>query len=187
MKNIENILKDLGIEIPADKKEAFDKELKENYKTISEVEKLKSKNDELTAQLADKDNSIKDLNEKIKGYDGKDTDIKALQEKVTEYEQKEKERLENEKKQKEETELKTRFDSLLGENKWKHSDIETGRFMAFKEALNNVDNKGKGDKEIFEAITKDLDCFVNPQQQKINWPANSNSNDDKPNGFPSFF
>ena len=187
MKNIENILRDLGIEIPADKKETFDKEVKENYKTISEVEKLKSKNDELTSQIADKDNSIKDLNEKIKSYDGKDTDIKALQDKVAEYEQKEQQRLENEKKQKEETELKTRFDSLLGENKWKHSDIENGRFMAFKEALNNVDNKGKGDKEIFETITKDLDCFVNPQQQKINLPANSSGNDENPKGFPSFF
>lgn len=187
MKNIENILKDLGIEIPADKKETFDKELKENYKTISEVEKLKSKNDELTSQLAEKDNSIKDLNEKIKGYDGKETDIKALQDKVAEYEQKEQERLENEKKQKEETELKIRFDSLLGDNKWKHSDIENGRFIAFKNALNNTDNKGKGDKEIFESITKDLDCFVNPQQEKIKLPSNSDSNNDNPKGFPSFF
>ena len=187
MKNIESILKDLGIEIPADKKDTFDKELKENYKTVSEVEKIKSKNDELTSQLAEKDNSIKELNDKIKAYDGKDTDIKALQDKVAEYEQKEQERIENEKKQKEETELKTRFDSLLGDNKWKHSDIENGRFTAFKEALNNAENKGKGDKEIFEAITKDLDCFVNPQQEKINLPANSNSNEEKPKGFPSFF
>lgn len=187
MKNIENILRDLGIEIPADKKEAFDKEVKENYKTISEVEKIKSKNDELTTQLAEKDNSIKDLNEKIKGYDGKETDMKALQDKVAEYEQKERERLENEKKQKEETELKTRFDSLLGDNKWKHSDIENGRFIAFKDALNNADNKGKGDKEIFESITKDLDCFVNPQQEKINLPANSSNNNEPVKGFPSFF
>lgn len=187
MKNIENILKDLGIEIPADKKETFDKELKENYKTISEVEKLKSKNDELTSQLAEKDNSIKDLNEKIKGYDGKETDIKALQDKVAEYEQKEQERLENEKKQKEETELKTRFNALLGDNKWKHTDIENGRFVAFKEALNNAENKGKGDKEIFETITKDLDCFVNPQQEKINLPANSSINNEPIKGFPSFF
>lgn len=43
MKNIYDILKSFGIEIPEDKKEAFDKEVLENYKTVSEVETLRGK------------------------------------------------------------------------------------------------------------------------------------------------
>lgn len=42
MENIEQILKEIGIEIPEDKKEAFNKKLHENYKTISEVNGIQS-------------------------------------------------------------------------------------------------------------------------------------------------
>lgn len=43
MKNIHELLKSIGIEIPADKKEAFDKEMVENYKTINEVDSIRNK------------------------------------------------------------------------------------------------------------------------------------------------
>lgn len=43
MKNIYEILKTHGIEIPEDKKDAFEKDLTSNYKTVAEVEKLKEK------------------------------------------------------------------------------------------------------------------------------------------------
>lgn len=43
MKNIHQILKAMGVEIPEDKKEAFDKEIIENYKTVAEVEGINKK------------------------------------------------------------------------------------------------------------------------------------------------
>ena len=36
MKNIHELLKELGLEIPADKKADFDKAVGENYKTVEE-------------------------------------------------------------------------------------------------------------------------------------------------------
>ena len=42
MKNIYEILTDCGLEVPQDKKEAFDNSVKENYKTVSEVSKITS-------------------------------------------------------------------------------------------------------------------------------------------------
>lgn len=42
MKNIYKILADCGLEVPQDKKEAFDNSAKENYKTVSEVSKITS-------------------------------------------------------------------------------------------------------------------------------------------------
>lgn len=43
MKNIYEILKSVGVEVPEEKKEAFDKALLENYKTIAEVEGINGK------------------------------------------------------------------------------------------------------------------------------------------------
>ncbi len=42
MKNIHEILKELGIEIPADKKADFDTAVNENYKTVAEVDKIRT-------------------------------------------------------------------------------------------------------------------------------------------------
>ena len=42
MKNIYEILADCGLEVPQDKKEAFDNSVKENYKTVTEVAKITS-------------------------------------------------------------------------------------------------------------------------------------------------
>lgn len=43
MKNIYELLKSIGVEVPEDKKEAFDKSLAENYKTINEVNGINKK------------------------------------------------------------------------------------------------------------------------------------------------
>ena len=39
MKNIYELLKAIGVEVPEDKKAEFDKALNENYKTISEMKR----------------------------------------------------------------------------------------------------------------------------------------------------
>lgn len=39
MENVHEILKKYGVEVPADKKADFDKDMLANYKTVTEVEK----------------------------------------------------------------------------------------------------------------------------------------------------
>ena len=141
---------------------------KEKESDKAEVEKLKT-------ALAEKDNSITELNEKIKAFDGTETKLQELTDKVTTYEQKETERIEAEKQAQIDAELRQRFLANVGENKFKHADIENGRFNAFKESLAKDEFKGKGDSDIFAEITKDMDCFVNPQQQTIIMPGGSGS------------
>jgi chromosome segregation ATPase len=141
-----------------------------------EIETEKAKYETLQAQITEKDNSINELNEKIKSFDGKETTLAELQKKVADYEQKETERIESEKQMKADSEMKERFTKLLGENKFKHQDIENGRFSAFKQALADEANKGKGDSDIFTEITKDMDCFVNPQQETIVLPGGGGGN-----------
>lgn len=73
MKNIYEILKAMGIEIPADKKEGFDKEVLENYKTSAEVELVRGK---LTNAEKERDDIKAKYDTDIKQ---RDTDLKTLQ------------------------------------------------------------------------------------------------------------
>jgi hypothetical protein len=135
------------------------------------VEKAKADTETLKSQMAEKDKAITELNEKIKAFDGTGETLKELQEKVATYEQKETERIEAEKQAQIDAELRQRFLANVGENKFKHEDIENGRFNAFKSALADEKFKGKGDAEIFAEVTKDMDLYVNPQQEKITMPG----------------
>lgn len=67
MKNIENILKDAGLEVTVEQLAAIDKEVKENYKTITDYEKQK---DKLTAS----EDKVKTLTESLEKFDGVDAD-----------------------------------------------------------------------------------------------------------------
>ena len=97
MKNIYDILKDFGLEVPEDKKADFDKAWKENYRTKAEYEKATSQRDEYKT-------SLDTVNKKLKGFDGVDVaDLKGqiatlqedLKKKDDEYAAKEAERLFN--------------------------------------------------------------------------------------------
>lgn len=71
MKNIYDILKDFGLEVPEDKRAGFDKAWKENYRTKAEYEKATSQRDEYKI-------SLDTLNEKLKEFNGVDVaDLKG--------------------------------------------------------------------------------------------------------------
>lgn len=76
MKNIYEILGSIGIEVPEEKKETFDKAVNENYKTIKEVDginkKLSTAEEERDTykkkyeeDIAQRDNDLKDLKSKL--------------------------------------------------------------------------------------------------------------------------
>lgn len=97
MKNIYEILKGIEIEIPEDKKTAFDKEWKENYRTKAEYDKAIEQRDNYKT-------SLDTVNNKLKEFDGVDVaDLKGqisklqgqLQAKDDEFAQKEADRIFN--------------------------------------------------------------------------------------------
>lgn len=71
MKNMIEICKDFGIEIPADKHAEFNKAVAENYKTVAEHEK---KVNRLTDDLAAEKKRADEAVETLKGFEGKDFD-----------------------------------------------------------------------------------------------------------------
>lgn len=74
MKNIYDILTEIGLEVPEDKKEVFNTAVSENYKTVAEVEKIKTARDNYKSQLDT-------AQETLKGFEG--VDVKDLQGKIT--------------------------------------------------------------------------------------------------------
>lgn len=76
MKNIYEILKSIGVEVPTDKKEEFDKAVNENYKTIKEVEGLNGK---LSKAESERDTYKKKYDEDIAT---RDTDLADLKKKL---------------------------------------------------------------------------------------------------------
>lgn len=71
MKNIYEILKDYGLEIPEDKKAEFDKAWKENYRTKAEYDKAVEQRDAHKS-------SLDEVNEKLKEFEGVDVaDLKG--------------------------------------------------------------------------------------------------------------
>lgn len=95
MKNIYDILKEFGLEVPEERKADFDKAWKENYRTKAEYDKATSQRDEYKT-------SLDTVNGKLKEFEGVDvTDLKGqiaklqqdLKDKDTEYANKEADRI----------------------------------------------------------------------------------------------
>lgn len=80
MKDIHTILGEIGITVPEDKKTAFDTAVRENYKTVSEHDKVVTARDNFKSQLDTANNTISEL-EKNKG------DVAALQAEIDTYKQ----------------------------------------------------------------------------------------------------
>ena len=71
---------------------------------------------------------------------------------------------ENLQEAKEEADLSERFKTVVGENKWRDELTEKAIYSEFKIALKEEANKGKGDKDILEALTKDKGYFSDPSK-----------------------
>lgn len=100
MKNIIEILSELGITIPEDKNAALNKGVAENYKTIAEHEK---KVNRLTEDLNAATKRAETAEETLKGFEGKDFD--AITKDRDEWQRKHNELVETHKRETEEREF----------------------------------------------------------------------------------
>lgn len=97
MKNIFEIMKEYGLEVPEDKKTDFEKAVLENYKTVKDYEKQVEKLNEANDTIKANDTAMKDLEEKLKDF--KDVDVAGLNETIENL-KKDNTRIENEYKDK---------------------------------------------------------------------------------------
>ena len=68
MKNILEIMKDYGIEVPEDKKKDFEKSVLENYKTVADYNKQVESLNKANETIKSNDTAMKEL----QGQDGKE-------------------------------------------------------------------------------------------------------------------
>ncbi len=162
MKDIFEILKDSGIEVEEAKQADIRKAVSENYKTVNEHNK---KVDRLTEQVNTANDTITDLKTKLE--DASKIDVEALQQKIKDFENAENIRKQNEAAQKENEALKLRFSPLKGQNEYLNEGTENWMFNEFKNALALEENKSKSDSEIYDAITKNKNIYLNPNKVEI--------------------
>jgi DNA repair exonuclease SbcCD ATPase subunit len=139
-----------------------------------DVQKEKDKATAIQTKLDEANEQIKALNETIKGSEGDAQKLKDLQEKVQGYEKAEADRKKAEEEATKEAGIRARFDGLKGENKYLNEGTETWILNEFKKALESKDNAGKSDADIYAAVIKDKNVFAGKQKLTIP-PANGNS------------
>lgn len=83
MKNIIDILREIGIEVPADKTETLEKQVAENYKTAAEFEKKIGK---VSAELETTKEQLKTAAETLKGFEG--VDINTMNQQLADWKKK---------------------------------------------------------------------------------------------------
>ena len=84
MKNIFDIMKEFGIEVPEDHKKDFEKAVLENYKTMADYDKQTEKLNKANDTIKASDTAMKDLQTKLDEY--KDVDVSAMNQRITDLE-----------------------------------------------------------------------------------------------------
>ena len=120
MKNIIEICKDFGLEIPAEKQAEFGKVVAENYKTVAEFEK---KVNRLQEDLETANKRADTAEETLKGFEGKD--FEAITRERDEWKKKHDENEAAYKKANEEREFNELLSSSISEAKGKNAKAIT--------------------------------------------------------------
>ena len=88
MKNIFEIMKEYGLEVPEDKKKDFEKAVLENYKTQTDYDNQTKKLDAANETIQANDTAMKDLQTQLDGF--KDVDVTGLNKRISDLEEEKK-------------------------------------------------------------------------------------------------
>lgn len=171
MQNYEQILQELGIEVPEEKKDELKKKMGENYRTKIDYDKAVEKRDEYKK-------SLDDVQEKLDGF--KDVDVADLKNQIstltTQLADEKAARAADARKVELDKDVTTLFSALddKGEKKYEFlNDITANHYRAaLLEELEKDSAKGKSIEDIFKALITDKDgnqkagIFVDKQQQQ---------------------
>lgn len=163
MKSIYEILNGIGIEIPEDKKETFDKEWKENYRTKTEYDNAVKKRDEYKA-------SLEDVQGKLDGF--KDVNVDELKGQISTLTKELQDEKEARIKDSARMELDKNVRDFLSGKKFVNALTEKSIRENLMEELDKDTAKGKSIEDIFKSLITDADgkemenILVNESQQQ---------------------
>ena len=146
MKNIYEILKDYGLEIPEEKKADFDKSWKENYRTKNEYDKAVNQRDEYKT-------SLDTVNEKLKEFDG--VDVAALKGQITTLTNDLQTERDNRKKDAAAVKLRSTVDTFLSGKHFVNDITRESITDKLVTALGSDDARGKSIDDLFTGLVTD--------------------------------
>lgn len=114
-------------------------------------------------------------------------DAEALRAELDRYKAAEETRTANEKAAAEREALQERFRAVCGENRFASEFTEQGVFASFSQAVNDPANIGKGDAELFAALTKDKDGIFQSKNPSVNMGGIEPVSEPGQNKLPLFF
>lgn len=130
-------------------------------KAKSDFDKVKADLDKANGTIKEYETTISDLKKSVEGNEDFKKKFEDLEQKIAD------EKAAAEQKAREEAEeaaMAERFKTVVGEQKWRDELTEKAVYGEFKTALADEANKGKGDKDILEALTKDKGYFSDPSK-----------------------
>lgn len=144
MQNYEQILQELGIEVPEDKKAELKKKMNENYKTVADYNKVVEKRDEYKT-------SLDDVQSKLDGF--KDVDVSDLKTQISTLTT----QLAEEKAGRQADALKIERTSVMDEFLKDKKFVNPITEKAIRESIMTEleKNNGKSVDKIFDSLTKD--------------------------------
>ena len=169
MKNIKDIIGELGIELDEAKLGDLEKSVLENYRTVAEVENKQSRISELEQQLATANESL----EAAKNADVSNADeVQAMRDKIAAYEKADEERKAQTEEEKSRQEFDEKFGKAVGDKKFVN-DIVRGAVADKTYAIAKA-NPDMDVAAILGGIVGDAEgVWQNPQQTVKKMPAAS--------------
>ena len=149
-----------------------------------ELETVKEDLEKANGTLREYETTIADMKKSAEGNEDFKKKFEDLEQRIAD------EKAETEKKAKaeaEEAEYSNRFKTVVGEQKWRDELTEKAVYAEFKTALQDEVNKGKGDKDILETLTKDRNYWENPNQPADMAGMGTNVNTNSANPFNFHF
>lgn len=153
-------------------------------KAKGELETIRAELEKANGTLKEYETTIADLKKSAEGNEDFKKKFEELEQRIAD------EKAEAEKKAKaeaEEAEYSNRFKTVVGEQKWRDELTEKAVYAEFKTALQDEANKGKGDKDILETLTKDRNYWENPNQPASMAGMGTNVNTNGANPFNFHF
>ena len=144
--------------------EITDEQLNEVMRINGEdINKAKGDTKKLEGDLETARNDLKTAQDTIKTLEENKGDLEKVQKELDTYKDAEKKRKEAEDVAAAHKAISDRFDGCVGDKKFINDFTREGVLNEFKAALEAEENKGKGDSEIYEALTKDREgIFSSP-------------------------
>lgn len=169
MKNIKDIIGELGIELDEAKLGDLEKAVLENYRTVAEVENKQSRISELEQQLATANEAL----EAAKNADVSNADeVQAMRDKIAAYEKADEERKAQTEEEKARQEFDEKFVKTVGDKQFVN-DIVRGAVADKAYAIAKA-NPDMDVAEILGGIVGDAEgVWQNPQQTVKKMPAAS--------------